>query len=60
VPAALHDLPGGDSNGVRPFGITLVAPGGHDGLLAAIGRAFHADAGLPMGALGRKLPALRD
>jgi allophanate hydrolase len=47
VPAALHD-------GKRPFGITLLAPGGQDGLVAAIGRQFHADTGLPLGALDRK------
>jgi allophanate hydrolase len=61
VPAALHDG-GGDSrvsySSVTPFGITLLAPGGNDGLLAAIGRQFHADTGLPIGALGRKQPAL--
>ncbi|AMA60802.1 allophanate hydrolase [Bradyrhizobium sp. CCGE-LA001] len=27
-----------------PFGITLLAPAGHDALLASIGRVFHADA----------------
>ncbi len=43
LPAALHDK--------RPFGITLLAPGGCDALLAAIGRVFHADTGLPLGAL---------
>lgn len=47
VPAALHD-------DRRPFGITLLAPAGQDGLLAAVGRQFHADTGLPLGALGRK------
>jgi len=52
VPAALHDGP------VTPFGITLLAPGGNDGLLAAIGRKFHADTALPLGALGRKQPPL--
>jgi allophanate hydrolase len=41
-----------------PFGITLLAPGGNDGLLAAIGRRFHADTALPPGALDRKPPAL--
>jgi allophanate hydrolase len=51
VPAALHD-------GRTPFGITLLAPGGQDGLLAAIGRRFHADTALPLGALGRPQPAL--
>ncbi|MEJ2377217.1 MAG: allophanate hydrolase, partial [Pseudolabrys sp.] len=30
-----------------PFGITLLAPGGHDAALAEIGRVFHADTGLP-------------
>jgi len=34
-----------------PFGITLLAPGGHDARLVGIGRAFHADTGLPLGAL---------
>jgi allophanate hydrolase len=60
VPAALHDggISGGGSPGVTPFGITLLAPGGNDGLLAAIGRRFHADTALPIGALRRKQPAL--
>jgi allophanate hydrolase len=55
VPAALHD---DSASSITPFGVTLLAPGGSDGLLAAIGGAFHADAALPMGALGRKQPAL--
>jgi allophanate hydrolase len=61
VPAALHDSgPSGDG-GVTPFGITLLAPGGNDGLLAAIGRQFHADAAVPTGALMRRHPSpLRD
>jgi allophanate hydrolase len=54
VPAALH--PG--ASGAAPFGITLLAPGGNDGLLAAIGRRFHADTALPLGALDRKPPPL--
>src|SRR6201999_3312794 len=37
-----------------PFGITLLAPAGHDAQLASIGRVFHADTGLAMGA--RNLP----
>src|SRR6266481_5154060 len=37
-----------------PFGITLLAPAGHDALLASIGRVFHADTKLNMG--GRSLP----
>ncbi len=61
VPAALHDgssASGGSPSGATPFGITLLAPGGNDGLLAAIGRKFHADTALPLGALGRKQPEL--
>ncbi len=49
VPAAIND-------GI-PFGITLLAPGGEDARLAAIGRTFHADTGLPLGALQEPQPA---
>ena len=35
-----------------PFGITLVAPAGEDAALASLGRAFHADTALPLGATG--------
>jgi allophanate hydrolase len=38
------------ANGL-PFSITLLAPGGDDAKLAAIGREFHRAAGLPLGAL---------
>jgi allophanate hydrolase len=41
-----------------PFGITLLAPGGCDARLAEIGRVFHADTGLPMGALDAPQPHL--
>jgi allophanate hydrolase len=41
-----------------PFGITLLAPAGKDALLASIGRTFHADTGLAVGASGVKQPAL--
>src|SRR5499427_2593628 len=41
-----------------PFGITLVAPAGADAALASIGRAFHADTALPLGATGKPQPAL--
>jgi allophanate hydrolase len=51
VPAAMH------ANGT-PFGITLLALAGHDAELAAIGRAFQADTGLPLGATGRRQPPL--
>jgi allophanate hydrolase len=37
----------------RPFGVTLLAQAGEDGALAAIGREFHRDSGLPLGALNR-------
>jgi allophanate hydrolase len=42
-----------------PFGVTLLAPAGEDALLAAIGRAFHAATGLPLGALKYPQPQLR-
>jgi len=35
-----------------PFGITLLAPAGRDALLAGIGRVFHADTKLTVGAKG--------
>jgi allophanate hydrolase len=43
LPASIHDG--------TPFGITLLAPGGADAKLAEIGRVFHADTKLPLGAL---------
>ena len=41
-----------------PFGITLLAPAGNDALLASIGRVFHADTQLTLGASGLPQPAL--
>ena len=41
-----------------PFGITLLAPAGKDARLSSIGRVFHADTKLPMGALGLPQPPL--
>jgi len=41
-----------------PFGITLLAPAGRDALLASIGRVFHADTKLTVGAKGVAQPAL--
>ena len=52
VPSAIHD------DGT-PFGVTLLARGGQDAVLAAIGRAFHARSGLPLGALGIRSPHFR-
>ena len=42
----------------RPFGVTLLAPGGEDAALAAIGRQFHAATDLPLGALDVAQPSL--
>jgi allophanate hydrolase len=41
-----------------PFGVTLLAPAGHDALVASIGRVLHADSALPLGALGVAQPPL--
>jgi allophanate hydrolase len=41
-----------------PFGITLLAPAGHDAQLASLGRAFHAATGLTMGAKRLAQPPL--
>src|SRR5712691_1457259 len=41
-----------------PFGITLLAPAGRDAELASIGRVFHADTGLTLGATGKAQPPL--
>jgi allophanate hydrolase len=51
LPASMRD------DGI-PFGITLLAPAGQDALLASIGRVFHADTRLPMGALNLPQPEL--
>jgi allophanate hydrolase len=49
LPAAITD------DGI-PFGITLLAPGGKDARLAEIGRVFHADTKLPLGATQEAQP----
>jgi allophanate hydrolase len=41
-----------------PFGVTLLAPAGRDAFLASIGRVFHADTGLRLGAGCTPMPAL--
>jgi allophanate hydrolase len=51
VPAAMR--PDG-----APFGVTLLAQGGQDALVASIGRVLHADTGLPLGALNLPQPPL--
>ncbi len=49
-------LPAAITEAGIPFGITLLAPGGSDARLAEIGRVFHADTALPLGALKEVLP----
>jgi allophanate hydrolase len=51
VPASMH------ADGT-PFGITLLAQSGQDAALASLGRVFHADTGLPLGATGALQPTL--
>jgi allophanate hydrolase len=43
-----------------PFGVTLLAPAGNDAFLAGIGRVFHADTALPLGAANEAHPRLTD
>ncbi|MFL9500784.1 allophanate hydrolase [Rhodopseudomonas palustris] len=45
------------SDGIS-FGITLLAPAGRDAELASLGRVFHADTALPIGASGHSQPPL--
>jgi allophanate hydrolase len=49
-------LPAAITEKGAPFGITLLAPGGHDARLAALGARFHADTKLPLGALKEQQP----
>jgi allophanate hydrolase len=51
-------LPASMTESGLPFGITLLAPGGADARLAEIGRVFHADTALPMGAFKEPQPPL--
>jgi allophanate hydrolase len=43
-----------------PSGVTLIAPRGQDGLLAALGARLHARAGVTIGATGANVPAVPD
>lgn len=46
-----------------PYGVTFLAPAGRDALLASIGRTFHSETHLPLGALGNhqaELPPLSE
>ena len=51
VPAAMH-------HDGTPFGVTLLALAGRDAALASIGRVFHAETGLPLGATNVAQPPL--
>ena len=51
-------LPASMTDKGLPFGITLLAPGGQDARLAEVGRVFHADTKLSLGALKVEQPAL--
>jgi allophanate hydrolase len=51
VPAAMR------ADGM-PFGITLLAPAGHEAVLASAGREFHHTTGLPLGALKYPQPTM--
>jgi allophanate hydrolase len=51
-------LPSAMRNDGIPFGITLLAPAGEDAKLASIGRVFHADTKLKIGARQLEPPAL--
>jgi allophanate hydrolase len=46
-------LPFGFTEGGLPFGVTFIAPGGHDTALARFGARWQARLGLPLGATGR-------
>ena len=50
-------VPGRFRSDDLPAGVTLIASAGRDGLLASLGAALHAAAGLPMGATGAPLSA---
>ncbi|CAN5126717.1 allophanate hydrolase [soil metagenome] len=50
-------VPGPFRRDGRAAGVTLIAPAGRDGLLAALAREIHARAGVTAGATGHPLPA---
>ena len=49
-------VPGPFRTDGRPAGVTLIAPRGRDGFLAALGEKLHAAAGVTLGATGAALP----
>ncbi|KQT49909.1 allophanate hydrolase [Methylobacterium sp. Leaf456] len=50
-------VPGRFRSDGTPSGLTLIAPRGRDGLLAALGARLHAAAGVPIGASRASVPA---
>ena len=52
-------VPGPFRSDGRAAGVTLIAPAGRDGLLAALAAEIHAAANVPVGATGRPLPPHR-
>ena len=48
-------LPAGNTEAGMPYGITLIAPNGHDAALAALGRIWQESLDLPLGATGQRL-----
>ncbi len=56
---AAISVPGPFRSDGLPSGVTLIAPAGRDGLLAAMAAEIHAHAGVAIGATGRPLPAAR-
>ena len=53
---AAISVPGPFRSDGLPAGVTLIAPAGRDGLLAALAAKIHAAAGVAIGATGRPLP----
>jgi allophanate hydrolase len=53
-------VPGRRRGDGLPSGVTLIAPAGHDGSLAALGARLHRSAGAGLGATGRPVPAPAD
>ena len=49
-------VPCGTRSDGRPAGVTLLAPAGNDGLVAAVARRLHAAAATTLGATGWRLP----
>ena len=55
---AAISVPGPFRSDGLPAGVTLIAPAGRDGLIAAMAAEIHARAGVTIGATGRGLPAV--